>query len=369
PGSGHEKLVELSSDEVDTNVFSQGSRLVPDNFDDEVSQVHDRNSSGDGAWIIRKCANVMKGSVNIKFEADRTVFSFCCPARIVKSPDAHSSGSKEFTRLPRNTWGIAVDDSGVQRKLVDRFLKIAGIDSDHRIILGKDSDECYNFGKVVEQILASNPEDKVLLIADENLDVVDGGARSTTVSGSLCIEQLLKRLDSKAEGRLLALVRSANDSSTELKMYKSRAHGFLLKAPIDRNDVLSVIQPWWVKRFAGEPTDDKRQELERHDSGISFESDTYDAFHDIVEVIEVIAALCRVGSSTSLRNRWRTIKDKLHSLKGDLKSTVVSRNSSNDLEEVIADIDSLRTGDFPRDLRQRWARLETKLYRTINSNR
>jgi hypothetical protein len=88
-----------------------------------------------------------------------------------------------------------------------------------------------------------------------------------------------------------------------------------------------------------------------------------------VELIEVIAALCRVGSSTSLRNRWRTISDRLLVLKGDLKSMTASREEGGDFEAVLTEIDSLRSGSFPRDLRQRWLALETKLYKTINANR
>ena len=49
------------------------------------------------------------------------------------------------------------------------------------------------------------------------------------------------------EGRLLALVRSANDSSDDVRLYSNRAHGFLSKCPTEL-DWKSIMR-FWVGRF------------------------------------------------------------------------------------------------------------------------
>ena len=310
----------------------------------------------------------MNGDVNLSFEKGRTVFSFWCPAKVVNKGKHHME-AVEFTRLPPCTWGIVIDDSGIQRKLMDRFLKIAGIEKDRRIILGKNSDEIYNFSDTVFHILKTNPDDKVLLIADENLDVVDGAAKQSTVSGSLSVQKILKTLDPQDEQRVLALVRSANDSSSELSTYLSRAHGYLLKAPIDKDGVLGAIKPWWIQRFTASDDQCKGQFDEFNSSNSSYESDGYDPFHDIISLIEVIDALTKVGTLKSLRNRWRSIQEKLLALKGDLKSTVSSTEGDEGLNAVIARIDGLRMGEFPKDLREKWMSLQGELYDVIDSNR
>jgi hypothetical protein len=40
------------------------------------------------------------------------------------------------------------------------------------------------------------------------------------------------------ESRMLALIRSANDSVKEVELYQSRGHGFLLKGPMKKGGLL-----------------------------------------------------------------------------------------------------------------------------------
>ena len=89
----------------------------------------------------------------------------------------------------------------------------------------------------------------VLMIVDENLDVVDGSGNSLSVSGSQCVENIRKKLPLELEKRMFALVRSANDSTTDVAIYNQRAHGFLPKAPIRREKVYETLAPLWMKRF------------------------------------------------------------------------------------------------------------------------
>lgn len=71
--------------------------------------------------------------------------------------------------------------------------------------------------------------DHILLIADENLDIVDEATKHKTISGSHLVEAIRARILSEQERFLLSLIRSANDSASDIAIYKSRAHGFLPK--------------------------------------------------------------------------------------------------------------------------------------------
>lgn len=358
PGIGHQELVTMDHDEIQDKVFSPGSRLHKKSLDEHEMSV--TNSSGDGAWIMGKCVKIMKGKCELRFEPDRTIFSFTCPAKAHNSKDR---AEPELTSLPDNTWGVVIDDSGIQRKLMDRYLKIAGIDKDRRVIVGKDSNEIYGFNDMVVDLVQKHPESKFLIIADENLDVLEGVALHGTVSGSSCLEKILERLDEEDEARVLALVRSANDSAKEADLYKKRAHGYLVKAPIDKNGVLSAIQPWWSKRFP--KGNSNGRSLSPSNSVSSLDTEDYDPYADIKANVEILNALC-VASGDSLRNRWRTIKDRLQALKGDLKSTV-SREGL-DLRLLVDSIDTLRAGKVPEDLQSRWTSLRDQIDKVLDSS-
>jgi hypothetical protein len=367
PGPGHEKLLTLDQEEVRALVFSPGTSLHTKSEDEQSVTVV--GSSGDGAWIMQKCARTLKGECGIRFEKDRTVFCFRCPARdyITIENEGEILISCDFSTLPEGTWGIVIDDSGIQRKLMDRFLKVAGIEVEKRLMVGKDAKEIYGFCDLVVNLMRENPNDKFLVIADENLEVVEGAALSGTVSGSLCLKKILEELKPSEERRLLALVRSANDSSTDIAKYIARAHGFLLKAPIDKQGVLGAIKPWWIKRFPEERKPAPLSSLSNVPKCAvnmeNMESQDYDPFHDITTNLEVINALCRACDGISLKKRWRSIQDRLQRLKGDLKTIVRCENVSagNDLEKISYAIDALRLGKFPEDLKERWTQLRLEI--------
>jgi hypothetical protein len=374
-GFGHEELLELDPDEVALKVFAQKNTSLHTKSREERSCITVSDSSGDGAWIMQKCASTLKGKCDIRFEKERTVFSFSCPS---KSYDVEQECT--FTHLPENTWGIVIDDSGIQRKLMDRFLKIAGVSKERRIIVGADAKEIYGFCDFIVGLLKSNPDDRFLVIANENLEVVEGPAVHGLVSGSLCLQEILERLEPSDERRVLCLVRSANDSAKEVGVYLARAHGFLLKAPIDKNGVLEAIKPWWIKRF---PPQKKSQILRlsaftrsnsfgsNTQSSHDDDSDCYDPFHDIQAILELIDALCSSKDPTSLQKRWHSIRDLLQTLKGDLKTVIPTAKGGevDALEAVTNAIDELRRGDFQQNLKDRWALQRLDIVTLMNLHR
>jgi hypothetical protein len=87
---------------------------------------------------------------------------------------------------------------------------------------------------------------------DENLDygigsVVEG--EDIALSGSLIVQRILQGMSPEQESRILALVRSANDSTTDVACYIERTHGFFPKAPMQKDRVREIIAPLWAGKF------------------------------------------------------------------------------------------------------------------------
>jgi signal transduction histidine kinase len=149
PGPGHQQLVDLG-ERAGELVFSHGTRLHKD-----TSQAKESLSAGDGAWIIRKCAAILCGTVDISFEDDQTVFSFEAPVKLYDE----SLEANAFA-IPQGVWGIAIDDSKIQRKLLRRFFVHAGIHEHHQIILGQNPEEILNFVDFAVNFVKRHPNDR-----------------------------------------------------------------------------------------------------------------------------------------------------------------------------------------------------------------
>ena len=248
PGPGHQDLVKLSREEV-LRVFEPGIQLT---ITRSAAPTHHaettkNESQGSGAWIMKLSAEALGGVCDIRFELKRTVFTFWCPSKACDRDESKAMQGARVFELPSSVWGVAVDDSKVQRKLLGHFMKIAGIDTSRRVVLGENDDEITSFGERLKKLLLANPDDKFLVLVDENLDLSDGMQK--TISGSLSVQRLREELDEETESRMLVLIRSANDSATDVETYKARAHGFMQKEPIKKGEVLDSIQPWWDARF------------------------------------------------------------------------------------------------------------------------
>ena len=192
----------------------------------------------------------MKGECSIKFTESRTVFTLSIPAKLLerKSKNHTPMDIKAFN-LPDRTWGIAIDDSKIQMKLLGKYFEFAGIPKERIKVFGKDAEEIMGFVDYVVTFMDENMGDYVLLIADENLDINDEASKHITISGSQLVENIRLRLLPEQEKRLVALIRSANDSASDVAIYNSRAHGFLPKAPIKKGNVLEALAPLWIARY------------------------------------------------------------------------------------------------------------------------
>merc|ERR1711957_907920 len=351
------------------------------------------HSAGDGAWIMMKCAKTLGGKCDLKFSADETVFRFRCPAAPYKEDLMATKNQSIFNsakfELPKNIYGIAIDDSKIQRKLLARYLTYAGIPKDRVQIYGEDGTQIRNFSDLIVAFVDEHPDDYFLLIVDENLDVDDS---HITISGSQMVSKIRARLLPDQERRILALIRSANDSATDVAIYNSRAHGYLPKSPIKQgNGVLGQIAPPWLERFytpidrctagkggtgegatknsniPGRPS----QELQQHQQNVAMDLPkpaSSGSLEDIVmltekELVKDIDAINLFidQKHSYLQEFWPLIYEKLHALKGDLQTI----NNDERLSGAILTLRAMRGQTLPEDFVQKWNTLRASIVSTL----
>ena len=244
-GDGHNDLLALG-DNANDFVFAQGCRL----------QAHSNNSagkhdsSGDGAWIMQKCAKTLGGTCRIDFAEGSTTFTFECLAE----PEFTSSKPccLNFV-VPPDTWGIGLDDSKIQRKLMDRIFDLAGVDASRRVLLGETPADIVGFGGLLHDLMGTHKSCRFILLIDEHLDY-SSLERSFTgmdgiYSGSLLMERILSEMPVENSTRVLALMRSANDSAMDIGLYMKRTHGYFPKIIMQRDQTREILFKLWNDKF------------------------------------------------------------------------------------------------------------------------
>ena len=357
PGLGHDKLVMMGT-RASELVFSHGTRLHNDSNDNKRDL-----SAGDGAWIIRKCANILGGKVEIRFEPDRTIFLFKAPVKLYRP---HKE--VDTFHLPPGVWGIGIDDSKIQRKLLERFFHHAGVSETHQIILGQDSSEISGFVDTVVDLVKSRPRDLFFLIVDENLEMVDDDCSHKTISGSECIKKIRTALDPKQEMRVLALVRSANDSPQDLALYRSRAHGCMPKVPLRGMSVKETVSQFWNERFPRKAGGDQggnslEGSMNRIASMENIRDLTLISPVELLLAVEDIDSLC-VQNPDNSPQCHPELWEKIHRLKGDLKTVNVDEKFTSTIDLI----DTIRSGTHPSDFMTVWLRIRSDVVSFVSEN-
>jgi hypothetical protein len=226
-------------------------------------------------------------------------------------------------------------------------------------VLGDGRDEILGFEDFAVKYVESHENDYIFIIVDENLDVESQDGKHESISGSYCMEKIRKRLTPKAERRMLALVRSANDSTSDVSLYKIRCHGFLPKAPIRREKINETLAPLWYHRFppsefglclGPDVTDEKSNSSE--DVACSC-ADILQKLNDIDLLFEHDGHLADI----------RKINDLLHELKGDLL-TMTGFNVS--MIGILGQINlMLQTTLDPQDIKLQWQQLHSRCHKAI----
>ena len=365
PGPFNDELMKLGKAANDI-VFAQGTRLEVHSSSDDEAMNH--VSSGDGAWIMQKCAKTLGGNCTIRFDPNQTVFSFRCKAEAYR----HPWQSNEEFQVPPGTWGLAYDDTSIQRKLMQRIMKYAGVDESKTIVKGQSASDIHELDRLMLNILSHDNTSKLLVLMDENLDYQCDGV-SQRLSGSKFAERALGRLAADQQARMIVLVRSANDSDDDIATYKRRTHGFFPKASMHKERVRELLASAWLKRFpdakgrvpetvtdassvAVSEIDDTsaagfmKQSRRSSDSTTTLRTELLAAIHNVDCVVE-----------RGLDKDWLSIWSALHALKGDL--SVVDDN--NTVVECIKMLSDLRGGGQPKNFQDTWARIRKQLVEEI----
>lgn len=242
----------------------------------------------------------------------------------------------------------------------------------------------------VVNFMEENIGDHILLIADENLDIVDEAAKHTTVSGSHLVEMIRARILPEQERFLFSLIRSANDSASDIAIYNSRAHGFLpkgkekaycftssrqwlnlcqlsihifLSAPIKKGSVLETLAPLWFARYplSTARVDDESEGTNR------LRSDSFSSLESSLSLQEAIAStpvdiLLVVNEIDKLfakpaHDTADLVREKLHALKGDLLTMKVGSK----VLAVVGAINSFRNSYADDEQGEKWQMLRDQI--------
>lgn len=163
--------------------------------------------------------------------------------------------------------------------------------------------------------MGCHPNDHFLLIVDENLDVEmdDVDLKHSCVSGSLLVQKLRYRLLPEQERQVMALIRSANDSSHDIAIYKSRSHGFIPKAPIKKDKISAILAPIWHDRYAA-LEDDRSVTSSVHSAGsATFLSEMTDANFLVAEHIRKVDELVQDQGAWTLSDGPISGRNSMHS--------------------------------------------------------
>ena len=317
PGDDHERLLALKSTDI---VFEKKVRLH--------TTSHEGISSGDGGWIMQQCAKAMAGNCVLKFSPSHTEWILQCPARVHISDQL----SAQF-KLPLDTIVLFVDDSSTQRKLFPLQLSKALDLSKERIrVIGSSRCEAVEMHMHAVQLMQQQPQCRMLLISDENLDY----DHHDCISGSAKIEEIRKMLTELGmEERLLALVRSGNDSKSDRESFEARAHGVLPKSVSKPSDIMAAVTRLWYTRF-----------------GCSTSEDICPAdSEELVQVVQLLvdesdAVLALLDGFAG--KQWGVVWQKLHAMKGTcqtVRGMGVSGRMAYLCDEITQNVNELRSSD------------------------
>jgi len=319
PGEEHAELLAMGHLE-----FRQGNTL-------HKNSSYKGISSGDGGWIMLKCAAAMAGNVSLTFSSDSTTLRLICPTKIYATDQLISN-----FQLPASTIVFFVDDAKIQRRLFPSQLATAlNISKDSIAVRGADEAEIRSWSGELCALMQEHPESRSLVICDENLDY-DTEGRSGSVSGSALMAELREALKEKnLERNLLGLIRSGNDNKQDNATYLRRAHGVLSKSVAKPQDVLGEVARVWCGRFGLPVNLRKQDEL----SCCWIQNEDYQSL--VSEADSIVAMLDVFVSEES----WSALWTRLHQVKGTCQLLIgmgVSPTVAEYLQEISGTVSNLR---------------------------
>jgi hypothetical protein len=323
PGPNHDKLVNLDNHNI---IFEKGVKLHKESKLKSKSCL----SAGDGAWIMQTCARLCHGQCSIQFNPDKTIFTY--EASIELSMDSQDIVNLKF---PDNTFIYIIDDSNIQRRLMNAQVKNFILSRENIKVYGKGKDEIVGLENILYENIVKFEEYYHIVLCDENLDYTVDSTLYYESGSDIC-KNLKEKLDKKLKNKnYITFIRSANDSKSDIEKYLTVCDGFIPKAMLTVNDLKEIIAKQWIKYFGIVQT-----------SAINY---TYDG--DLKELIDLF--LEDIDSFMVLEyqsQEWDSFWSDLHRLKGTLGLLKITANTSS----AITIIESLRHNKFDKDFDIIW---------------
>tara|TARA_B100000085_G_scaffold275103_1_gene292625 strand:- start:1796 stop:4306 length:2511 start_codon:yes stop_codon:yes gene_type:complete len=323
PGVNHDKLVNLDNHNI---IFEKGVKLHKQTKLKSKSCL----SAGDGAWIMQTCAKLCRGICTINFNPDKTIFRYEAPIEL--SIDSENIVNFKF---PDNTIIYIIDDSNIQRRLMNAQLKNFKLPPENIKIYGKSKDEIVGLENILYENIVKFEEYYHIILCDENLDYTVDSTLYYESGSDIC-KKLKEKLHEKLNGKnYITFIRSANDSKSDIEKYLRLCDGFIPKAMLTFNDLKEIIAKQWIKHFGMVQT-----------SAINY---TYNGDHK--ELIDLF--LGDIDSFMVLEYKsmdWNSFWSDLHRLKGTLGVLKTTTNTST----AITIIESLRDNNYDNDFNIIW---------------
>ena len=323
PGPYHDKLLKLDNHNI---IFEKGVKLHKHSKLKSKSSL----SAGDGAWIMQTCAKLCNGLCSIKFNPNNTIFTY--EASIELSIDSDKIVNFKF---PDNTIIYIIDDSNIQRRLMNVQLKNFKLPPENIKTYGKGKDEIVGLENILYENIVHFEEYYHIILSDENLDYTVDSTLYYKSGSDIC-KKLKEKLDEKLNKKnYITFIRSANDSKSDIEKYLTLCDGFIPKAMLTVNDLKEIIAKQWIKYFGIVQT-----------STINY---TYDG--DFKELIDLF--LEDINSFMVLEYQshdWNSFWSDLHRFKGTLGVLLSTTNTS----KAITIIESLRDNNFDNDFNIIW---------------
>ena len=291
---------------------------------------------------------------------------------------ARSRGALRFAQ-PNSVWAIGLDDSPIQRKMLVHIFRKSGVPKTRQLILGEKPDEVEEFSSSVLDLVQKHKTARFLCVVDEILDYTyndgtcipppsasnsGGGVQHNYISGSLTMKKVLDKLSEDQRRRVCAVVRSANDTQEDVERSMERAHGFISKCHVQRDEVREMLATIWRNRFSKEGGGEQEvvslveTELSSRGETAAGDGSGMVSREDLLESLASVERLFeRIGELDD--DNWPLLWAALHSLKGDVSMV----EGVDDLDQVVVHICDLRGKQLPPNLQTKWNDIQ-RLVRT-----
>jgi len=340
PGAEHSMLQALP----DPNIVFQKRVQLHSTAADEPRALR---SKGDGAWVMKQCCKAMGGSCSISFQPTRTVLTLSFPA----PASTPSLVYDDYGLNPEVVWALGVDDCQFQRYVMGLlFTRTLGIHADRALVLGETSKQLQGLSDaIVERMEALPPHAFLIAVVDEHLAASNSQGIPT---GSHAVREARRRLAPDTEARLLALIRSANDSTQDHELYLTCAHGTVSKGS-QRQFAQSILDAA-MHRFGRACLISTSDHVGGSGDGPQLKA----AVSELQKIVDSID-----GWATLL---WAEVSAHLHRMKGIMRVTEIGPHTPT--AELLKTLEQLRQyKERPVEFGKQWDDLRQRVQSLLHS--